>query len=97
MRIITKLAIVKFYGERPESRVALEDWYSKTKKAEWTCFADVRRTFKTADNVGNQHYVFNIKGNDFRLIAVIKFTIQTVYVRFIGTHSEYDGINAKTI
>ena len=50
------------------------------------------KTFNSVDNVGNQHYVFNIRGNNYRLVVVIKFTISFVYVRFIGTHTEYDKI-----
>lgn len=57
----------------------------------------MKRTFNSVDSIGNQHYVFNIKGNDFRLIVVIKFTIRTVLIRFIGTHAEYDRIDAKNI
>ena len=53
--------------------------------------------FNSVDNVGNQHYVFNIRGNNYRLIVVIKFTIKTVLIRFIGTHAEYDVIDAKNI
>ena len=56
-------------------------------------FADIRTTFNSVDYVGNQHYVFNIKGNDFRLVVVIKFTPQQVFIRFVGTHAEYDKIN----
>lgn len=75
----------------------LKNGINKTKRAEWDCFADVKDTFNSVDNVGNQHYVFNIKGNNYRLIAVIKFTIKTIFIRFIGTHREYDKINATII
>lgn len=57
----------------------------------------MKRTFNSVDSVGNQHYVFNIKGNSYRLVAVVKFTIKTVFIRFIGTHSEYDKIDCATI
>ena len=53
--------------------------------------------FNSADSVGNQRYVFNIRGNNYRLIVVVKFTIKTVLIRFIGTHAEYDLIDAKNI
>lgn len=97
MRIISRNKILEFIARYPDSDVALEEWYAKTKRAEWTCFADLKRTFNSADNVGNQHYVFNIKGNNYRLVAVVKFTIKTVFLRFIGTHSEYDKIDCSII
>ena len=92
MRIFTEQALKAYSIRHPESKTALQEWSSIVKKSRWTCFADVKKTFNSVDNVGNQHYVFNLKGNDFRLIVVIKFTIQFVYVRFIGTHKEYDKI-----
>ena len=64
----------------------------KTRRAQWTCFADIKKTFNSVDSVGNQHYVFNIKGNDYRLIVVIKFTIGEVFIRFVGSHEDYDKI-----
>ena len=92
MRIIARSTITAYYTNHPQSKTALEEWYKKTEKAKWTCFADIKRTFNSVDNVGNQHYVFNIKGNDYRLVVVIQFTPQRVYIRFIGTHAEYDRI-----
>ena len=92
MRIIAKSTLVEYYTRNPQSKIALEDWYEKTRQAEWHNFADIRKTFNSVDYVGNQHYVFNIKGNDFRLVVVIKFTPQHVFIRFIGTHTEYDRI-----
>ena len=93
MRIIAKSKIIDYYTDNPDSEAALEEWYQKTKAAEWSCFADMKKTFNSVDNVGNQHYVFNVKGSNYRLIVVIKFTIKTVLIRFIGTHAEYDTIN----
>lgn len=97
MRIISRNKIIEYYNEHPDSKTALEEWYQKVKKAEWTCFNDIKQMFNSVDSVGNQHYVFNIKGNNYRLIVVIKFTIKTVLIRFIGTHTEYDSIDAKNI
>ena len=71
---------------------ALIDWVEKTEEAQWHNCADIKRTFNLVDSVGNQRYVFNIKGNDYRMVVVIKFTPQNVLIRFIGTHSEYDKI-----
>lgn len=92
MRIITEEPLKKYMSLHPDSTTALQDWVQKVKQANWRNFADVKKTFNSADNVGNQHYVFNIKGNDYRLIVVIKFTIKWIYIRFIGTHDEYDRI-----
>lgn len=92
MRIISQKTIVDFYTENLDSKVALESWSKTVKKAKWTCFADVKKTFNSVDNVGNRRYVFNIKGNDFRLVAIIAYAPQKVFIRFIGTHAEYDKI-----
>ena len=92
MRIISRKTIVQYYTDNPKAQIALEQWVEKTENAEWHSFADIKKTFNSVDSVGNQHYVFNIKGNDYRLIVVIKFTISHVLIRFIGTHAEYDKI-----
>ncbi len=92
MRIFTEQALKEYTERHPDVKVALQEWTTIVKKSEWTCFADVKKTFNSVDNVGNQHYVFNIKGNNYRLVVVIKFTIRFVYIRFIGTHAEYDKI-----
>ena len=92
MRIFTEQAIKEYAEAHPDAKVALQEWSTIVKKSEWICFADVKKTFNSVDNVGNQHYVFNIKGNNYRLIVVIKFTIKFVYIRYIGTHAEYDKI-----
>ncbi len=92
MRIFTEQALKEYAEAHPDVKVALQEWTTVVKNSKWTCFADVKRTFNSVDNVGNQHYVFNIRGNNYRLVVVIKFTIQFVYVRFVGTHAEYDKI-----
>ena len=92
MRIIAKSTLVAYYTENPQSKAALEDWYEKTKAAEWKCFADIMQTFNAVDSVGNKRYVFNIKGNDYWLVVLIKFTVSHVLIRFVGTHAEYDKI-----
>ncbi|MBD5425206.1 MAG: type II toxin-antitoxin system HigB family toxin [Bacteroides sp.] len=97
MRIITEEPLKNYIERFPDTRVALQDWIRVVRHADWKNFADIKATFNSADSVGNQHYVFNIKGNHHRLVVVIKFTIKWVYIRFIGTHSEYDKIDCSTI
>lgn len=97
MRIFTEQALKEYISLNPDVKVALQEWVMKVKRSDWKCFADVKRAFNSVDNVGNQHYVFNIKGNNYRIVAVIKFTIQFVYIRFIGTHEEYEKVDGKNI
>ena len=97
MRIFTERKLNEYIGKYPDARVAIQEWVSKVKRSEWKCLADIKKTFNSVDYVGNQHYVFNIKGNNYRLVVVIQFTPQFVYVRFIGTHAEYDQIDCSTI
>lgn len=92
MRIIAKKALTDYYARHPEAKAALEDWYAKAKEAEWRNFSDIKATFNSVDAVGNQRYIFNIKGNDFRLIVIIQFNHGRIYIRFIGTHAEYDKL-----
>ena len=92
MRVIAKKSIVLFYTEQTDSRTALEEWYEKTENAEWDNFAQLKHTFNSADSVGNHRFVFNIKGNKYRLVALVLFRIKMVYIRFIGTHEMYDQI-----
>ena len=92
MRVIAKSTLVEYYTKHPSAQKPLEDWYETTKRAEWPNLNDIRVAFNTVDFVGNDRYVFNIKGNDYRLVVVIRFTKGRVYIRFIGTHAEYDKI-----
>ena len=92
MRIVSKKTINQYVANNPQAMRPLDEWYKKTKGADWHNFADIRRTFATVSQVGNDRYVFNIKDNDYRLVVIILFTPHTVYIRFIGTHAEYDKI-----
>jgi mRNA interferase HigB len=98
MRVIAKKTLVAFYTEHRDAETAIEEWHEKTQEAEWENFAQVKETFKSADFVGNNRIVFNIKGNHYRLVALVLFKVKMVYIRFIGTHGEYDKIeNIKEI
>jgi len=95
MRVVSRRKLIEYYKKHSASKVALEDWYQKVNKAKWINLNQLKKDFLSADYVGNNRVVFNIKGNDFRLIAIIIYISQKVYVRWIGSHSEYDKINAK--
>lgn len=97
MRIVTFLRVKEFIEKYPDSDIALRDWYKKTQNCEWKNLSDIKDTFNSADYVGNNRFVFNIKGNHYRLVAIIIFASQKVYIRFIGTHKDYDKINVSNI
>ena len=97
MRIVTFLRIKEIVEKHSDADIALRDWYKKTQNAEWKSFTDVKETFNSADYVENNRFVFNIKGNNYRLVAIIIFASQKVYIRFIGTHKDYDKIDASNI
>ena len=81
-----------FIAKHANADVALRDWYKRTTKTNWKNFADIKQTFNTVDYVGNDRYVFDIKGNNYRIVAVVLFINQKVYMRFVGTHEEYEKI-----
>ena len=97
MRVIAISTLREFWTKHPDSEQALREWYVKTDRVNWSSLNDIRNDSNSVENVKNQRYVFNIKGNDYRLVAAIKFTPKLVYIRFVGTHSEYDKIDASTI
>ena len=96
MRIFTEQRLNEYIQQHPETRTALQEWKYVVRHSEWHSYADVKKSFNTVDAVGNQRYVFDIMGNKHRIVIVIKFTIYFVYIRFIGSHAEYDKMN-KTI
>ena len=89
---------VRYFTERtPEVGEALDEWYHKTKVTNRNNLTELKNTFNSTDYVGNERFVFNIRGNRYRLIAMVVFSIRTVYIKFIGTHKAYDAIDAATI
>ncbi len=97
MRVIAISTLKEFWEKHPDSEQALKEWYIKTERAQWESFNDMRKDSNSVDYVKNQRYVFNIKGNNYRLVAAVKFTPKLVYIRFIGTHQEYERIEASCI
>src|SRR5260221_9560363 len=93
MVIITKKAIIDFIEQEPDSKTALLNWYQQTKDANWPNFNQMKKSFNSVDAVGNDLYIFNIKANNYRLIARILFKVRTVFIKFIGTHSQYDEVD----
>jgi len=97
MVILIKKTLLAFAEKHPASATPLNNWYEVAKAADWNKLTDIKKDFNNVDYVGNERYVFNIKGNNFRLVAMIFFDKRTLFIRFIGTHAEYDKINCSTI
>lgn len=97
MVIISKTILVEFGLQHADSIEPLNKWYENTKNADWSNFSEIKKTFNSVDSIGNDRYVFNIKGNTYRIVAMIFFDIRTIFIRFVGTHKEYDKVDCKTV
>ena len=81
----------------PSAKPALVAWHSEVKAAEWTTPDEVRLRYPTASIVGDERVVFNIKGNTYRLVVAINYALRIVFIKFFGTHAEYDKIDVREV
>ncbi len=96
-RIFAKSTLRNYWEKHPESEQYLKTWFDIAMNSDWRTPNDVKQTYSKASVLKDSRIVFNIKGNDYRLVAKFNFEKQWIFIRFIGTHSEYDKINAETI
>ncbi len=89
MHVIKKSRLKQFYSQHPNAETSLRGWYKITSLAEWQNFVELRQVFPSADQVGNLT-VFNIGGNNYRLITLVDYKYQKVFIRHVLTHAEYD-------
>ena len=97
MRIIAVKTLKDFWDKKPESEVALKTWYKEAESASWQSPQDIKEKYRSCSILNDNRVVFNICGNKFRLIVKINYKFSIVYIRFVGTHKEYDKINAEEI
>lgn len=97
MVIISKSILRDFSEIHPDAVDALNQWYALVKEADWGSPTEIKQVFNSVDYVGNDRFVFNIRGNRYRLVVMIFFDVRTVYIRFLGTHSEYDRTDVSTV
>ena len=97
MRVIAVSTLRAFWALHPDAEQPLKAWYEEATNASWTQPADIKAQYRSASVLKNRRVVFNIKGNDYRLIVAIAYKLQIVYVKFVGTHKEYVGVDAETI
>jgi mRNA interferase HigB len=86
-----------FWERYPDAEQPLKAWYEEATSATWSQPADIKAQYRSASVLKNRRVVFNIKGNDYRLIVAIAYKLQIVYVKFVGTHKEYDAVDAETV
>src|SRR5712692_2247430 len=99
MRIISRKTLRRFW-EKPEYRDAeqsIKTWFSEASKADWASPVEIKAAFGNASIVGNNRVVFNICGNKYRLVVRVNYPYRVMYVRFVGTHAQYDRINMEEI
>ena len=96
-RIFSKRTIREFWEKHPDSEQYLKTWYNTVQVSDWKSPSDVKKSYANASILKNGRVVFNIKGNDYRLVARINYEKKWLFVRFVGTHAEYDKIDSDNI
>ncbi|MBP6018661.1 MAG: type II toxin-antitoxin system HigB family toxin [Burkholderiaceae bacterium] len=97
MRVIAISTLRRFWEIHPPAEQPIKAWVDEANQAIWTQPSDIKAHYRSASVLKNRRIVFNIKGNDYRLIVAIAYRLGIVYVKFIGTHAEYDKIDAETV
>lgn len=97
LRVIAKKILREFWERHNDCEQQLKSWYQEASNAEWTNPNEIKSEYPSASIIGKDRVIFNIKGNSYRLIVRINFDYQMLWIRFIGTHAEYDKVNAKTV
>ena len=97
MKIVSVKILREFWILFPNTEQHLKAWVDEVKQAEWLQPSDIKEKYRSASILKNRRVVFNIKGNDYRLIVSVAYSFGAVYIKFIGTHAQYDAINAETI
>ncbi|ADL56027.1 MAG: type II toxin-antitoxin system HigB family toxin [Nitrosomonadales bacterium] len=97
MRVIAISTLRDFWEKHPQAETPLRAWFADASRAGWKTPSEIKAAHRNASFLGSNRVVFNIKGNDYRLIVVVHYNRGMMYVRFIGTHAEYDAIDAGKV
>jgi mRNA interferase HigB len=97
MRIIAFSTLRSFWEKHPDAETSLRVWYAEASRADWRTPSDIKAAYRNASFTANNRVVFNIKGNDYRLVVAVHYDRGQMFVRFIGNHRQYDKINVETI
>jgi len=97
MRIIALSTLRDFWGIHPDAESPLRAWHALASRSDWLTPEDIKAAYRNASITGNNRVVFNIKGNDYRLVVAVRYDKGLMYIRFIGAHREYDRVDVETI
>jgi mRNA interferase HigB len=97
MRIIALSTLRVFWGKHPDAEIPLRAWYALASRADWKTPFDIKAAYRNASFIANKRVVFNIKGNDYRLVMAVHYDRGLMYIRFVGTHRQYDRISVEAI
>jgi len=97
VRVIARKTLRNFWESHTDARQPLQAWYADVKHAVWKRPSAIEEVYRNASFIANNRVVFNIKGNKYRLVVIIRYEHSIVYIRFVGTHREYDKIDVATI
>lgn len=97
MNVVTKKTLQAFWTIHPNAKGPLTSWYDHAKAADWQSPQDIKNDFRSVDFVGDNRVIFDIGGNNYRLVVRVSYTFKQVLVKFVGTHKEYDQINPETV
>lgn len=97
MRIIAISTLRAFWTRHPDAQTPLQAWYALASRAQWKSPADIKAAYRNASFTANNRVVFNIKGNDYRLVVPVRYDKGLLFVKFVGTHAQYDKIDVLTV
>jgi len=97
VRVISRKRLKDFWEKHADAEQPLKAWFHETKTAHWKSFSDIKARYRSADVLPGNRVVFNLKGNTYRLVVQLHYNTRIVFVRFVGTHTDYDKIDATTI
>lgn len=97
MHVVSVKALRLFWERHPDAERPLRAWYAIVRRAQWRTPSDIKAGYRSASFIGNNRVVFNIKGNNDRLVVLVEYQKGRLFIRFVGTHAEYDRIDAEVI
>lgn len=97
MRIVALSTLRTFWEKHADAQLPLRSWYALASRAQWKTPADIKEAYRNASFTSNNRVVFNIKGNEYRLVVLVRYDKGLMYVRFVGTHAQYDKIDVTKV